>query len=421
MGRNDQDKKDNAETQSHKATNMSGDGDKKKDADSQTPKPQGSRDQDEQAKSNDANSQSPKTQDRNGQDERDKKKEADEPPKPNSGPNAIFQFRTNKEVKQWAKKYRTEIAASTSSVLSTFVAFPLDFAKSRMQSYETGFVGTVKDAYKAEGIRAFWRGVGPPMVSVTVVRTISFSIYQHVKYTMDRSMYGMTGQSPLAIANAPGSYPNIHTLTCFGVAGAASGAVITALSCPFELTKLNEQLAGKVAREAQSKSSSSSKGAGQNPSTIVDVKSGGSWNTARRLVRDRGVLGLYAGYRLHLLRDTIGTAIYFTTYESAKQLMANSRGKNPTTPYAVMFAGGLCGILTTTLIYPIDVAKTLYQKALLGAGSGHATRPPISFFQSGSYRGLAVSVVRSCLLNMIFFSNFELIKKHINSLDTEEE
>ncbi|GAB1733609.1 hypothetical protein NU195Hw_g1532t1 [Hortaea werneckii] len=69
--------------------------------------------------------------------------------------------------------------------------------------------------------------------------------------------------------------------------GAASGAVITALSCPFELTKLNEQLAGKVAREAQSKS-------GQNPSPIVDVKSGGSWNTARRLIRDRGVLGLYA-------------------------------------------------------------------------------------------------------------------------------
>ncbi|KAI7306276.1 hypothetical protein KC326_g7909 [Hortaea werneckii] len=96
-----------------------------------------------------------------------------------------------------------------------------------------------------------------------------------------------------------------------------------------------------------------------------------------------------------------------TTYESAKQLMANSRGKNPTTPYAVMFAGGLCGILTTSLIYAIDVAKTLYQKALLGAGSGHATRPPISFFQTGSYRGLAVSVVRSCLLNMIFFCNFE--------------
>ncbi|KAI7584820.1 hypothetical protein KC316_g6483 [Hortaea werneckii] len=347
MGQNDEDKNDNAGSQSAKANSMSGDQDKKKDADSQLPTPQDGKIQDKQDKSKDPNLQTPMSPGGKAQDDQEKKKDADsQPPKPKSGTNAIFQFHTSKEAKQWAKKYRTEIAASTSSVLSTFVAFPLDFAKSRMQSYETGFVGTVKDAYKAEGIRAFWRGVGPPIVSVTVVRTISFSIYQHVKYTMDKTMYGMTGQSPLAIANAPGSYPNIHTLTCFGVAGAASGAVITALSCPFELTKLNEQLAGKVAREAQSKSSSSSKGAGQNPSPIFDVKSGGSWNTARRLVRDRGVLGLYAGYRLHLLRDTIGTAIYFTTYESAKQLMANSRGKNPTTPYAVMFAGGLCGIVS---------------------------------------------------------------------------
>ncbi|KAI6952233.1 hypothetical protein KC355_g14029, partial [Hortaea werneckii] len=230
MGQNDEDKNDNAGSQSAKANSMSGDQDKKKDADSQLPTPQDGKIQDKQDKSKDPNLQTPMSPGGKAQDDQEKKKDADsQPPKPKSGTNAIFQFHTSKEAKQWAKKYRTEIAASTSSVLSTFVAFPLDFAKSRMQSYETGFVGTVKDAYKAEGIRAFWRGVGPPIVSVTVVRTISFSIYQHVKYTMDKTMYGMTGQSPLAIANAPGSYPNIHTLTCFGVAGAASGAVITAL------------------------------------------------------------------------------------------------------------------------------------------------------------------------------------------------
>ena len=68
--------------------------------------------------------------------------------------------------------------------------------------------------------------------------------------------------------------------------------------------------------------------------------------TARRLVRDRGFTGLYAGYRLHLLRDTVGTAIYFMTYESAKQLMGNARGKSATSPYAVLAAGGLCGIVS---------------------------------------------------------------------------
>ncbi|GAB7336419.1 hypothetical protein MBLNU13_g09719t1 [Cladosporium sp. NU13] len=64
--------------------------------------------------------------------------------------NSVFFFRMNKVAKAWSKKYRTEIAASTSSVPSTFVAFPLDFAKSRMQSYNTTFTATVKDAYKAE-------------------------------------------------------------------------------------------------------------------------------------------------------------------------------------------------------------------------------------------------------------------------------
>jgi hypothetical protein len=51
----------------------------------------------------------------------------------NNGPkgNSVFFFRMNKGAKAWTKKYRTEIAASTSSVLGTFAAFPLDFAKSR--------------------------------------------------------------------------------------------------------------------------------------------------------------------------------------------------------------------------------------------------------------------------------------------------
>jgi hypothetical protein len=309
-------------------------------------------------------------------------------------------LQASSDVKRFAKKYRTEIAASTSSVLSTFLAFPLDFTKSRMQSYETPFLHTVKDAYKAEGIRAFWRGVGPPLVSVTLVRTISFSIYQRAKYAYDRSLKQMTGQSPLELANMPGSYPSLLTVACFAPAGATAGAFITTMSCPFELTKLNEQLAGKEARQRALADN------GSTPPPPPKNSKAGAWVTARRLVHDRGFFGLYAGYRLHLLRDTIGTAIYFTTYESAKQLMANARGKSPTSPYAVVVAGGLCGIVSWAIvsvnvdetkarvltyacqIYPVDVAKTMYQKALLAAGSGYAARPKIEFFLKGSYRGM---------------------------------
>lgn len=300
----------------------------------------------------------------------------------------VFTFHMSKGAKAFSKKYRTEIAASSSSLLSTFVAFPLDFAKSRMQSYNTSFGAVISDTYKAEGLRAFWRGVLPPMISVTVVRTISFSIYQRAKYASDDAIKKMTGKSPLAMANEANSYPNLYTLACFGSAGAVSGAIITLVSCPFELTKLHEQLAGKVLRDHQ-EALKAAKQAGKPPPPppAGDLHKTGSMHTAKRLFSERGIYGLYSGYRMHLLRDTIGTAIYFMTYESAKQLLANARGREPTSPYAVVVAGGLCGIVSWACIYPIDVAKTLYQKALLQAGKEVVVRPPINFFNFGSYRG----------------------------------
>lgn len=82
---------------------------------------------------------------------------------------SIFYFRMNEGAKHAGGAYRTVIAASTSSVLSTFAAFPLDFAKSRMQSYKTTFTATVALII---GTIHFRRGVLPPLISVTVVRSI---------------------------------------------------------------------------------------------------------------------------------------------------------------------------------------------------------------------------------------------------------
>lgn len=152
-------------------------------------------------------------------------------------------------------------------------------------------------------------GVGPPLASVTVVRTISFSVYQKSKYQFDQWFQNMTGDSPLARANAVNQYPTLSTILCFGCSGATAGALVTIIACkdgprrewkcmhmlttcagPFELTKLNAQLAGKMARDANPS---------EKPVSQVNIKSG-AWRTARNLFADRGFRGLYSGYRLHL-------------------------------------------------------------------------------------------------------------------------
>lgn len=63
------------------------------------------------------------------------------------------------------KRYKTEVAASMSSVLSTVAAFPLDSVKTRMQTYKyKGFLDCVKHTYRAEKLRGFFRGSRAPPI-----------------------------------------------------------------------------------------------------------------------------------------------------------------------------------------------------------------------------------------------------------------
>jgi hypothetical protein len=61
------------------------------------------------------------------------------------------------------RRYRTEIAASTSSVFSTLAAFPLDSVKTRMQTYQyKGFLDCVGHTYRTEKLGGFFRGMHKP-------------------------------------------------------------------------------------------------------------------------------------------------------------------------------------------------------------------------------------------------------------------
>jgi len=125
------------------------------------------------------------------------------------------------------------------------------FSNTHECSYKfNSFLACVKHTYKTEHLNGFWRGktstffplrvdakvrntgVVAPLASITLVRTVSFSIYQKAKYTYDRWIFQATGRSPLVTANTRGAHPTFGTIACFAAAGATSGALITAISCP---------------------------------------------------------------------------------------------------------------------------------------------------------------------------------------------
>lgn len=69
------------------------------------------------------------------------------------------------------------------------------------------------------------------MASVTLVRTVSFSIYQRSKYAYSDWLKKKFGVDVLNHVNTKGTYPNFWSISCFGAAGATAGACITVIAC----------------------------------------------------------------------------------------------------------------------------------------------------------------------------------------------
>lgn len=76
-------------------------------------------------------------------------------------------------------------------------------------------------------------GVIAPMASITLVRTVSFSIYQRSKYAYSAWLKKNCGIDVLGHVNTRGTYPNMSSIACFGAAGATAGSCITLIACEF--------------------------------------------------------------------------------------------------------------------------------------------------------------------------------------------
>lgn len=70
-----------------------------------------------------------------------------------------------------------------------------------------------------------------------------------------------------------------------------------------------------------------------------------SWMSMKRVIARQGVLGLWTGFRLHLLRDVIGSGIYFGVYETTKQSLNSYYGaESANSAGSIAAAGAICGV-----------------------------------------------------------------------------
>lgn len=301
--------------------------------------------------------------------------------------------------------YRSTILAYGTSLMATTIGFPFDTIKTRMQTYKnfTSNIDCVVKTFKAEGYRGFFRGITAPLFSTSFVRSLSVSIFTTTKPHFYHLFYGWRS------AEGPGAHPLIRNLPVCFAGGAAAGACVSLIACPFEFCKVYSQ----IARLAQRRVQTSNK---QSTPIKFSLR-----ETASKIVRHEGVSGLYSGYRYHLTRDMVSSGVYFSVYESFKWATNTLINKDlsSSSPFSILLAGGMSGLTCWAIVFPIDTTKSLIQRDIVtNIMRKEEGLDPLPVkdrklkLTRGMYRGLGISMTRSFLVNMVFFGIYEFSMKH---------
>lgn len=320
----------------------------------------------------------------------------------------------NERLPEWFLPYRQTFCAYLASIYAIGVGFPLDSIKTRQQThrYKSVWQCVVMTRHN-EGLRGFYRGLVAPLLSSSAVRAVSVSMFNvALPYTSGLvfSLYSPTREGASATELIGRRMPVAF------LAGMFAGVSCTPVACPFEYTKLASQIDLLVRPP----------GSGMVPQSTYQV--------ARSLIRNSGVRALYSGWHLHCMRDMVGSAVYFTVYESVKSglcslLAPGGQKENASTgskSTAIAVAGAMAGSVSWLVIYPVDTYKSMVQRDMYARSMGLdiaqlqgravdevRARGILGMYSRRMYRGLTVSLLRTSVMGMMFFSSYEWLIKHV--------
>lgn len=290
--------------------------------------------------------------------------------------------------------YKHYVAGLVSGVSMVIVGHPFDTVKVKLQKHNTeanGFkyrsgLHCTTRILKTEGVRGLYRGATPSFVGMAFESSILFGIYSQTKQALQGGDLNRKPEPHIIIPSA-----------------AFAGSIISFILCPSELVKCRMQIQGTDSLVPSSR------------------KYSGPLNCAIETVKSEGVRGLFRGGVTTLMREAIGNAVFFTTYEYLRHSM-HFQLKDSSVDHTNLMdvgigivSGGLGGIAFWSAVLPLDVAKTIIQTT----PDKNLTKNPFKMLKSiyrrsglrGCYMGLGPTVSRAFPANAAAIVTFEAASK----------
>ncbi|KAA1473065.1 mitochondrial carrier [Dentipellis sp. KUC8613] len=317
---------------------------------------------------------------------------------------------------------------SIAGMVSKVLEHPFDLTKVRLQAQvldETarfrGPVDCLVQTFKNEGIRGLYRGLPAPIVGAMAENATLFLSYGELQNLVRR-----INRTP---ATQELSLPQL------AVAAGGAGAITSFILTPIELIKCKMQVQMLISAPTlppAASSISTSASALPKPAAAAAALHHAAPATLRALpgplaiftgiLRETGLRGLWLGHTGTLIRETGGSAAWFSTKEFvAARLRARSPGAGsdgrprPLASWESALSGACAGAMYNLALFPADTVKsTMQTEAELrpaGAGAKTGTR---SFWTvakelyraqgvRGLYAGCGVTVARSIPSSAVIF------------------
>lgn len=215
------------------------------------------------------------------------------------------------------------IAGASAGIMEHCGLYPLDTIRTLQQSTpvskKKNVWNTAKFVYRRGGIPSFFKGIGLFAVGVGGIHSLSFPIYEVVKFS--------TG--------AQDAYHTYHSRVIF--AGICATLIHDSFMTPLDMIKQRLQYS------ATSYSS--------------------FFHMIRGIYRTEGFLSFYAGYTTSLSMNIPYASIYYGCYEGLKEFFKGSFGYDNRDHHVLshLAAGAGAGFIAGGLTNPLDVVKTRLQ------------------------------------------------------------
>lgn len=113
---------------------------------------------------------------------------------------------------------KESIAGANAGLIGTILGFPFDTIKTRMQTTNLSMFLCIEKIYSDYGFVGFYRGVGSPLVALTILNTVNFSSYSYFSKLLQVDSKKLDMR--------------------VSIAAACVGPIASMISTPFELLKV---------------------------------------------------------------------------------------------------------------------------------------------------------------------------------------